>query len=79
MSKMEPFFEDAIHRTIYAEIQDFVQLTLREPMRSAVKRTKKKKGSLILRCEAVCNLINSLESGGKSFMLNYHHLFCQLA
>ncbi|XP_071492155.1 cytoplasmic FMR1-interacting protein 1-like isoform X1 [Diadema antillarum] len=48
MSKLEPFFKDAIHRTIYAEIQDFVQLTLREPMRAAVKRTKKKKGHLIL-------------------------------
>ncbi|XP_063952182.1 cytoplasmic FMR1-interacting protein 2-like [Lytechinus pictus] len=48
MSKMEPFFQDAIHRHIYSEIQDFVQLILREPMRAAVKRTKKKKGTLIL-------------------------------
>lgn len=49
ISKMEPFFQEAIHRSIYSEVQDFVQLTLREPMRAAVKRTKKKKGTLILR------------------------------
>lgn len=48
ISKMEPFFQEAIHRSIYSEVQDFVQLTLREPMRAAVKRTKKKKGTLIL-------------------------------
>ncbi|XP_071951857.1 cytoplasmic FMR1-interacting protein 2-like isoform X1 [Antedon mediterranea] len=40
MNRMESVFYEAIVRTVYAEIQDFVQLQLREPMRLAVKKKK---------------------------------------
>jgi cytoplasmic FMR1 interacting protein len=33
-------FTDAIRRNVYQELQDFVQLTLREPMRKATKNKK---------------------------------------
>lgn len=38
MLRMESVFMDAIRRHIYAELQDFVQLVLREPIRKAVKK-----------------------------------------
>lgn len=40
MARMETVFTDAIRRNIYAELQDFVQLTLREPLRKATKNKK---------------------------------------
>lgn len=40
MSRMETVFTDAIRRNIYAELQDFVQKILREPLRKAVKNKK---------------------------------------
>lgn len=40
MARMETVFIDAIRRNIYAELQDFVQLTLREPLRKAIKNKK---------------------------------------
>lgn len=46
MARMETVFTDAIRRNIYAELQDFVQLILREPLRKAIKNKK----DLIRRC-----------------------------
>lgn len=40
MARMETVFTDAIRRNIYAELQDFVQLALREPLRKAIKNKK---------------------------------------
>lgn len=38
MSCMESVFMDAIRRHIYAELQDFVQLVLRDPLRKSIKK-----------------------------------------
>lgn len=53
MARMETVFIDAIRRNIYAELQDFVQLALREPLRKAIKNKK----DLIRRfvCYFLCN------------------------
>lgn len=40
MARMETVFTDAIRRNIYQELQDFVQLTLREPLRKSIKNKK---------------------------------------
>lgn len=40
MARMETVFNDAIRRHIYAELQDFVQVILREPLRKAIKNKK---------------------------------------
>lgn len=38
MSRMESVFMDAIRRHIYAQLQDFVQLFLRDPLRKSIKK-----------------------------------------
>ncbi|XP_067662939.1 cytoplasmic FMR1-interacting protein-like [Haliotis asinina] len=38
MARMESVFMDAIRRHIYTELQDFVQLILREPLRKSIKK-----------------------------------------
>jgi cytoplasmic FMR1 interacting protein len=40
MSRMETVFSEAIRRSIYAKLQSFVQVILREPLRKAVKNKK---------------------------------------
>uniref|UniRef100_A0A672QMW5 Cytoplasmic FMR1-interacting protein n=1 Tax=Sinocyclocheilus grahami TaxID=75366 RepID=A0A672QMW5_SINGR len=40
MGRMESVFNHAIRHTIYAALQDFAQVTLREPLRQAIKRKK---------------------------------------
>lgn len=40
MARMETVFTDAIRRNIYTELQEFVQGTLREPLRKAIKNKK---------------------------------------
>lgn len=40
IGKMEAEFSMAIRRHIYAELQDFVQLTIRNPLNKAVKNKK---------------------------------------
>lgn len=40
MARMETVFLDSIRRNIYQEMQDFVQLTLRDPLRKAIKNKK---------------------------------------
>lgn len=37
MARMETVFAGAIRRHVYAELQDFVQLILRELLRKAIK------------------------------------------
>jgi cytoplasmic FMR1 interacting protein len=38
MARMESVFLDAIRRHIYADIQKFVQITVRDPLRKSVKK-----------------------------------------
>lgn len=40
MGRMESVFNQAIRNTIYASLQDFAQVTLREPLRQAVRKKK---------------------------------------
>lgn len=40
MGRMESVFNHAIRHTIYAALQDFAQVTLREPLRQAIKKKK---------------------------------------
>ncbi len=40
LGKMEGEFNQAIRRHVYAELQDFVQIALREPLRKATKNKK---------------------------------------
>ena len=41
MSRLETVFSEAAKHCIHAEIQDFIQVTLREPLRKASKNSKK--------------------------------------
>lgn len=54
MNRMESVFVDAIRRAIYADLQDFVQLTLREPLRKAVKNKKDVVRTMISSVRATC-------------------------
>lgn len=40
LSKMESILSVAIRKHIYAEMQDFVQITLKEPLHKALKNKK---------------------------------------
>ncbi|XP_039954773.1 cytoplasmic FMR1-interacting protein [Bactrocera neohumeralis] len=48
MARIETVLCEAIRRNIYAELQDFVQLTLREPLRKSVKNKKDLIRSIIM-------------------------------
>lgn len=48
MSRIETVLCDSIRHSIYAELQDFVQVTLREPLRKAVKNKKDLIRSIIM-------------------------------
>jgi len=54
MTKMENVFSDAIRRSVYAELQDFVQKTLREPLRKAIKNKKDLVRTLISSVRDTC-------------------------
>lgn len=54
MARMETVFTDAIRRNIYAELQDFVQKVLREPMRKAIKNKKDLIRSIIMSVRESC-------------------------
>jgi cytoplasmic FMR1 interacting protein len=54
MARMETVFADAIRRHVYAELQDFVQLTLREPLRKAVKNKKDLIRSIVVSVRETC-------------------------
>ena len=40
MIRLEPQFSESIRHSIHSEVQDFVQVSLREPLRKAVKSKK---------------------------------------
>lgn len=54
MARMETVFTDAIRRNIYAELQDFVQKILREPLRKAIKNKKDLIRSIIMSVRESC-------------------------
>ncbi|KAI2656873.1 Cytoplasmic FMR1-interacting protein 2 [Labeo rohita] len=60
MGRMESVFNQAIRHTIYAALQDFAQVTLREPLRQAVR---KKKNVLISVLQAIRKTICDWEGG----------------
>ncbi|XP_030880852.1 cytoplasmic FMR1-interacting protein 2-like [Leptonychotes weddellii] len=60
MGRMESVFNQAIRNTIYAALQDFAQVTLREPLRQAVR---KKKNVLISVLQAIRKTICDWEGG----------------
>jgi len=54
MARMETVFTDSIRRSIYAELQDFVQLELREPLRKAIRNKKDLIRSIIMSVRETC-------------------------
>lgn len=54
MARIESVLQDAIRRTIYAELQDFVQLMLREPLRKAIKNKKDLIRSILVSVRETC-------------------------
>lgn len=54
MARMETVFTDAIRRNIYQELQDFVQLQLREPLRKSIKNKKDLIRSIIVSVRECC-------------------------
>lgn len=40
MGRMESVFNHAVRHTIYSALQDFSQVTLRDPLRQAIKKKK---------------------------------------
>ncbi|KAK3928668.1 Cytoplasmic FMR1-interacting protein [Frankliniella fusca] len=54
IARMESVFIDSIRRNIYAELQDFIQLFLREPLRKAVKNKKDLIRSILLSVRETC-------------------------
>jgi len=54
MARMETVFTDSIRRSIYAELQDFVQLELREPLRKATRNKKDLIRSIIMSVRETC-------------------------
>lgn len=80
MSRMETVFTDAIRRNIYAELQDFIQIILREPLRKAIKNKK----DLIRRlapnsfCFVECNFyFNALRKCYVFFLFCFLVFLCQ--
>ncbi|CAH0387884.1 unnamed protein product [Bemisia tabaci] len=54
MSRMETFFTEAIRRNTYAELQDFVQVILREPLRKAIKNKRDLIRSILISVRETC-------------------------
>ncbi|KAJ8027992.1 Cytoplasmic FMR1-interacting protein 2 [Holothuria leucospilota] len=54
MNRMEGVFLEAIRQTIYAEMQDFVQIVLRDPLRNAIKKKKTLIVSIIKAVRETC-------------------------
>jgi cytoplasmic FMR1 interacting protein len=54
MARMETVFTDAIRRNVYQELQDFVQLSLREPLRKSIKNKKDLVRSIIMSVRETC-------------------------
>ncbi|XP_032829340.1 cytoplasmic FMR1-interacting protein 2 [Petromyzon marinus] len=62
MGRMESVFNQAIRHTVYAALQDFAQITLREPLRQAVKR---KKNLIISILQAIRKTCGDWEGGAE--------------
>ena len=41
MGKLEAVFNEAIHHHVHKELQEFIQITMREPLRKAAKNSKR--------------------------------------
>lgn len=54
MLRMEAVFMDAIRKNVYAELQDFVQLQLRDPLRKAIKNKRDLIRSIIVSVRETC-------------------------
>ncbi|XP_067136853.1 cytoplasmic FMR1-interacting protein isoform X2 [Centruroides vittatus] len=54
MSRMETVFTDAIRRHVYAELQEFVQKTLRDPLRKTIKNKKDLIRSIFVSVRETC-------------------------
>ncbi|KAH9489792.1 Cytoplasmic FMR1-interacting protein 2 [Bulinus truncatus] len=54
MARMETLFTEAIRRHIYAELQEFVQIFLREPLRKAVSKKKDVLKFIIMSIRETC-------------------------
>ncbi|XP_021955004.1 cytoplasmic FMR1-interacting protein isoform X2 [Folsomia candida] len=54
MSRMETVFSEAIRRSIYSKLQNFVQSILREPLRKAVKNKKDLIRSILVSVRESC-------------------------
>lgn len=75
MNRMEVVFVNAIRRAIYADLQDFVQLTLKEPLRKAIKNKKDVIRALITSVHSTCadylqNSEINMRSNSKSCLEN---------
>ncbi|XP_034233403.1 cytoplasmic FMR1-interacting protein-like [Thrips palmi] len=54
MARIESVLQDAIRRTIYSELQDFIQLMLRDPLRKAIKNKKDLIRSILVSVRETC-------------------------
>lgn len=67
MNRMQAVFIDAIRRAIYADLQDFVQITLKEPLRKAVKNKKDVVRTMITSVRDTCaDTMMSLDTHSRS-------------
>ena len=63
MLRMEAVFMDAIRRNMYAEMQDFVQVQLRDPMRKAIKNKReviRRSAAVVICYEHILVLLRNL-------------------
>ena len=71
MARMETVFADAIRRNIYAELQDFIQLLLREPLRKAIKNKKDLIRRLVCHVQHLTYLLTYLPTCLLTYLLIY--------
>uniref|UniRef100_A0A2K6F0E2 Cytoplasmic FMR1-interacting protein n=1 Tax=Propithecus coquereli TaxID=379532 RepID=A0A2K6F0E2_PROCO len=64
MGRMESVFNHAIRHTVYAALQDFAQVTLREPLRQAIKKKKNVIQSVL---QAIRKTVCDWETGHEPF------------
>nr|XP_023395464.1 cytoplasmic FMR1-interacting protein 1 [Loxodonta africana] len=64
MGRMESVFNHAIRHTVYAALQDFSQVTLREPLRQAIKKKKNVIQSVL---QAIRKTVCDWEAGHEPF------------
>ncbi|XP_058150782.1 cytoplasmic FMR1-interacting protein 1 isoform X1 [Dasypus novemcinctus] len=64
VGRMESVFNHAIRHTVYAALQDFAQVTLREPLRQAIKKKKNVVQSIL---QAIRKTVCDWEAGHEPF------------